>query len=247
MTYKKLVAVLVTSGVAVTALADGDMMMESNNAASAHQPPANPEGTMQTPMLRALTAQEFVNDATVGGMKEIQFSEAALNESKNAEVRAFASKMVADHTLANRKLERIARQEGLSCPSTNTFAADDPNWRNPLVENPASLKGEGAYLLMTNGPDLTDYEALHHLKELSGPEFDLTYVRNMVSDHINAVNEFEAASDNLSDPALRKFAKDTLPTLREHSQMAQKLENQLTGQTAEGDSGKPVTAAAGGM
>lgn len=235
---KKMILALVSSGAATVAFADDARLTNSNV-----------QNTMQTPLLKALTAQQFVNDAAIGGMKEVRLSRVALRDSQNANVRNFANKMIADHTLANHKLDQIARQEGLTCPATNTFAQDDPNWRNPMVENAATLKGEGAYLLMTNGPDVADYQAFQHLKRLSGHEFDLAYARDMVSDHINTVNEFEAASRNLSDPALRKFAADTLPALREHTQMAQKLENQIAGQTAESDSTKPAApvTASGGM
>ena len=236
--YKKMILALVSSGAATVALADDGALTSSNG-----------QSTLQTPMLKALTAQQFVNDAAIGGMKEVRLSHLALRDSQNADVRNFANKMIADHTLANNKLEQIAQQEGLTCPATNTFAKDDPNWRNPMVENAATLKGEGAYLLMTNGPDVADYHAFQHLKGLSGHEFDLAYARDMVSDHINTVNEFEAASRDLPDPALRKFAADTLPTLREHSEMAQKLENRIAGQTAESDGTKPAApvTASGGM
>jgi putative membrane protein len=245
MMYKKIILAAVASGCATAALADGNLVA---NPQAGNGQPANQPGSMQTPMLKALTAQQFVDDAAIGGMKEVRLGKVALEQSQNAEVRNFANKMVADHTLANNKLRQLAAQEGLTCPATNTFAADDTNWRNPLVENPATLKGQGAYLLMTNGPDIADYQAFQHLKGLAGHEFDLAYARDMVTDHINAVNEFEAASRNLPDQALRKFAADTLPTLREHSQMAQRLENQLAGQTADiAQPGAPVTAKDGGM
>jgi len=251
MIYKKILLVMVSSGVATWALADpGDSAAGNSGRAPVGNPPvANQPGGTQTPMAPALTAQQFVDDAAIGGMKEIRLSKMALGQSKDPEVISFAHKMVTDHTMANRKLERIAQQEGLTCPATNTFAKNDPNWRNPLVENPPAIKGEGAHLLMAHNPDVEDYEAFLHLKGLSGHEFDVAYARDMVSDHIAAVNEFEAASRDLSDPALRKFAADTLPVLREHSQMAQQLENHLAGQTAEVDQaspGGPVTADAGG-
>lgn len=247
MMYKKVLSVVVLSGVARLALAGEGTMPADNNAG---QPAGNQPGSLQAAMLKNLTAQQFVNDAAIGGMKEIRLSKMVLGASKDAEVRTFATRMVTDHSMANRKLEQIARQEGLNCPATNTFAADDPNWRNPIVESSTTIKGQGAYLLMTNGPDVADYQALQRLKGLSGHEMDLAYARDMVSDHITTINEFEAASRNLSDPALRKFAADTLPTLREHSQMAQKLESQIVGQTAQSDDSKkldaPVTADAGG-
>jgi putative membrane protein len=189
------------------------------------------QGGMATPLLNPLTAQAFVNDAAIGGRKEIRLSQLALDRSQNAEVRNFATRMVKDHSAANNKLGTIARQEGLSCPATNTFAADDPVWRNPIVQNPESE--HGAYLLTKDVPDFADYQTVKHLESLSGRDFDVAYAQDMVNDHIATVNEFEAASHNLSNPSLRQFATDTLPTLRDHSQMAQNLQNELNGQTTE--------------
>jgi len=45
----------------------------------------------------------------------------------------------------------------------------------------------------------------------------------MAGDHIQAVSEFETASQKLSDPDLKNFATKTLPTLQKHSKMAQEL------------------------
>lgn len=220
-------ALLVASGMAAVALAD--------------------EGKMETPMLKSLTSQQFVTDAAIGGMKEICMSQLALTRSQNADIKHLAKRMVTDHAAVNNKLEIIANQEQLLFPETNTFAADDPMWKNPLVERPETAKD--GYLLATNMPNFVDYQDFKHLQRLSGREFDLAYAQAMVNDHINMVNVYAAASGNLPDPKLRKFAADTLPGLRMHSQMAQKLENQLASQTAaleNSEPGNPPVATASG-
>jgi len=198
-----------------------------------------------------LTPQQFVTDAAMGGMKEVRLSQLAFANSQNAEVRKFASRMVKDHSAANLKLAAIAQAKGLDFPPTNTFAADDPNWNNPMLTGSEQVKG--AYLLTTNLP-LAAYEDFRHLRSLSGKDFDRAYAGDMVMDHINTIIAFEAAKQGLSDPELRQFAAKTLPTLREHSQMAQKLAADITGaQTAGSDNPKgaapasPMTATAGGM
>jgi putative membrane protein len=87
-----------------------------------------------------------------------------------------------------------------------------------------------------------DYEDIKHLRGLMGGEFDMAYVKDVVNDHINLVNEYTAASENMPDPKMRRFAADTLPVVREHSRLAQKLEDQLAGQTAGPDNTKPATS-----
>ena len=206
----------VASGVAVMALADQDKL--------------------ETPMLKGLTPQQFVTDSATSGMKEIQMSQLASETSQNNDVRTLAARMVTDHNAINNKLEIIANQEHLAFPATNTFTSSDPLWDNPVVEHPASVKDD--YLLTTNLPNLVDYQEFKHLRGMMGREFDLAYVKAVVNDHINIINEFTAASENLTDPQLKKLAADTLPALREHSQMAQKLENQLASQTAGVDNQK---------
>ncbi len=200
--WKKIVLALGISSLAIPAFAD-------DNSPTNQPPPV-------------LTSQQFVSDAAVGGMKEVFLSEAALDESTNADIKSFANRMVKDHNAANKKLMKIAQNEGLSFPPTNTFSADDPNWSNPLITNPENVKGAEA-LTMTNFPYRTDYLDVKRLQSLNGDQFDQAYLSNMVSDHAQAVSEFETASQSLSDPKLKKFADKTLPTLQKHSKMAQEL------------------------
>ncbi|HTX22077.1 MAG TPA: DUF4142 domain-containing protein [Candidatus Aquilonibacter sp.] len=186
----------------------------------------------------ALTSQQFVSDAAVGGMKEVFLSEMALNESTNADIKRFAKRMVKDHSKANKKLMKIAEDEGLSFPPTNTFSADDPNWSYPLISNPDGLKGAEA-LTLTNLPYLSDYQDVKHLQSLTGDQFDQAYASDMVSDHTQAVSEFETASQNLSDPKLKKFADKTLPTLQEHFKMAQELDDKYNAPNGTSTTNQP--------
>jgi putative membrane protein len=170
----------------------------------------------------ALTSQQFVSDAMAGGMKEIFLSNLALEKSTNTDIKSFAKRMVKDHTAANMALMKIAEDKGLIFRPTNTFSSDDPNWSSPLISNPESLKG-AQLLTMTNLPYLADYQAVKRLQPLTGDQFDHAYLSDMASDHAQAVNEFEMASQSLSDPDLKRFATKTLPTLKKHSKMAQEL------------------------
>jgi putative membrane protein len=199
----KIVFMLGISSLALPALANEGM-------ADTNQPSA------------ALSCQQFVSDAAGGGMKEIVLSTKALENSTNSEIKSFARRMIKDHSAANEKLMKIAQEKGLAFPPTNMFAADDPNWNNPLITNPETIKG-AQLLTMTNFPNLADYQAVRHLQSLNGDQFDQAYVNDMAGDHAQAVSEFEMASQNLSDPDVKKFAAKTLPTLQKHSKMADEL------------------------
>ena len=61
------------------------------------------------------------------------------------------------------------------------------------------------------------------LAQLNGPALDKAYMEAMVKDHAAAVTEFQTASQQLADADLRAWAAKTLPTLRQHHQMAQEI------------------------
>lgn len=58
-----------------------------------------------------------------------------------------------------------------------------------------------------------------HLDELakqSGNDFDKAYIEMMESDHKGDIDEFKKAADNVGDPVIKAFAKNTVPTLQMH-------------------------------
>lgn len=62
-------------------------------------------------------------------------------------------------------------------------------------------------------------EHKHHVTDLQkrkGASFDKAYMSMMVQDHQKDVQEFEKASNNLSDGEVKAFATRTLPVLRSH-------------------------------
>ena len=60
----------------------------------------------------------------------------------------------------------------------------------------------------------------NELSKMSGSEFDAAFMQCMVMDHEEAVKLFESASKNCDDKDLKAWAGNTLPTLKEHLEMA---------------------------
>lgn len=77
------------------------------------------------------------------------------------------------------------------------------------------------------------------LAKLSGAEFDREYMKAMVDDHQDAVNEVERKAENADNPEVRQWASKTLPTLRQHLEQArqiqEKLDQQGSGARKSGD------------
>ena len=59
------------------------------------------------------------------------------------------------------------------------------------------------------------------LSKLAGPAFDRAYMRAMVTDHRQDVNEFKMESKSGADADIKSWASNTLPTLETHLKMAQ--------------------------
>lgn len=67
-------------------------------------------------------------------------------------------------------------------------------------------------------------KALAKLESLSGSEFDKTYTKMMVKDHVEDIAEFENELKKGEDASVKAFAQSAIPTLRHHLTMANKLE-----------------------
>jgi putative membrane protein len=71
--------------------------------------------------------------------------------------------------------------------------------------------------------DAPHQKILDDLKAKSGKDFDQDYDQLQVKAHREAVALFEAYAKSGDDPELKKWAATTLPHLKEHLSMAEKL------------------------
>ena len=70
----------------------------------------------QTPAVANADAQQFVLAAASSDEFEIASSKTALQRSGSADVKAFAQKLIDDHTASSAKLAGIAKSQGLTVP-----------------------------------------------------------------------------------------------------------------------------------
>lgn len=61
------------------------------------------------------------------------------------------------------------------------------------------------------------------LSKLSGPAFDRAFLKQQVKDHESDVRAFKDEARNGTQPTVKTFANQTLPTLQEHLELAKNL------------------------
>lgn len=76
-------------------------------------------GTASTVALGAdaISAADFTKKAGEAGVAEVEMGKLGAAKASNADVKAFAQKMVADHTKANKELAAVAKAKGLEVPT----------------------------------------------------------------------------------------------------------------------------------
>jgi putative membrane protein len=94
---------------------------------------------------------------------------------------------------------------------------DDHSKANAELKQLASTKGVDLPTALEGKQKST----VERLSKLSGAQFDRQYMATMVSDHKEDVSKFRSESSKAKDPDVKQFAGKTLPTLKEHLQLAE--------------------------
>jgi putative membrane protein len=94
-----------------SATADPNNNKSESNANMVNSTPAmnSQTGTMNDP--------DFVTEAAVGGMAEVELGRLAANKAQNPEVKKFAQQMIADHTKSNNELKTLAGGKNMTLPT----------------------------------------------------------------------------------------------------------------------------------
>ena len=119
------------------------------------------------------------------------------------------------------KLGELASQKAASA-QVKEFGAmmvKDHGKANQELKDLAGKKG----LTLPAELDAKHQGMVDKFSKLSGEAFDKDYVSEMVSDHKKDVAEFEKASKSATDPDLKAWAGQTLPTLQTHLKHAEDL------------------------
>ena len=100
----------------------------------------------------------------------------------------------------------------------------DHSAANQKLEGIAKMKG----VELPQQLDAEHQQAMGRLSKMRGAEFDHAYMQDMVKDHNKDVNEFRKEAQSGKDPDVREFARQTLPILQQHDQLAKNVNGSLT-------------------
>jgi putative membrane protein len=116
---------------------------------------------------------------------------------------------------AQRGLDQAVKEFGQKMVTDHTAANDQ-------LKSLADSK----QLLLPDALSADENAALGRLESLNGIDFDKAYSQMMVKDHVEDISEFEKEVKKGQDPEVKSFAENTLPTLRHHLMLANRLGSQ---------------------
>jgi putative membrane protein len=107
---------LLSAGPALAQTAAPTTPMTPGAAAPSTMAPATAD-TTPAPADLSAADKRFIQKAAVGGMAEVQVAQLAEQKTQDPTVKAFAEKMIADHTPNNEQLIKLAESKGVTPPT----------------------------------------------------------------------------------------------------------------------------------
>src|ERR1700719_4033696 len=121
---------LITTRIAVAALAVGALCLATTSFAIDNYPPLKTGANAPAPNKSAAPAAKasklsgadktFMLNAAKGGMMEVEMGKMAAQNAQNADVKKFGNRMVTDHSKANGELMGLAKEEGVALPGAKS-------------------------------------------------------------------------------------------------------------------------------
>ncbi len=116
---------------------------------------------------------------------------------------------------------KLAAQHGLD-PAVKSFGAkmvSDHTAAGDMLKSLAASKQTP----LSDSVSPEEHAALGKLEGLNGTEFDKAYSQMMVKDHVTDISDFEKEAKKGEDADVKAYAEQTLPTLRHHLMLANRL------------------------
>jgi putative membrane protein len=145
---------------------------------------------------------------------------AAADAGLTAGDRDFVNKAAQGNTMEV-QAGKLASQRALD-PAVRSFAQQMVSDHSAANEKLKSLADQ-KQMPLAGDVSPAEHEELGKLEGLNGTEFDKAYSKLMVTDHTQDISEFEKALKKATDPDVKAYAQETLPTLRHHLMLANRL------------------------
>jgi putative membrane protein len=127
----------------------------------------------------------------------------------------------AEGGMAEVAMGNLAQQKAQS-PSVKEFGAQMVKDHSAANEKLKALAQSKNITLPAN-PSVADMEAKSKLQVLSGQSFDKSYIKGMIQDHEEDIDEFKQEAASGQDPDAKAFANAALPTLEAHLKKIQAI------------------------
>ncbi|QKG65341.1 DUF4142 domain-containing protein [Pseudomonas sp. B14-6] len=144
----------------------------------------------------AATSNDFVDNAAVGGIAEIETSRLALEKSSSADIKKFANMMITDHSKANDELAALAKKNDIEVPDETTLVKQ-------AKEKILDMRDESFDAAYANNQVKAHEDTIKLFEKQA----------NTVTD-----DKVKGATD------LKGFAQKMLPALEKHLEMAKELQ-----------------------
>jgi len=172
-----------------------------------------------------LTGVNSLPNTNAGNVNAANANTMGMNTGSNpTDAQGFATR-AAQGGMAEVELGRLASQKAQNA-EVKKFAQmmvqDHTNANTELK----SLAGKKNITLPT-ALDAEHKAVMDKLQGLTGAEFDKAYMDAMVEDHEKTVDLFQAQADDGDDADVKAFAAKTLPKIRQHLEMAEKINGNL--------------------
>jgi putative membrane protein len=172
-------------------------------------------------------AQSTPGSSTQSGASKSQQGGMSSGSAKLAgDERKFLEKAAMDG-VAEVEMGRVAASKA-SDAQVKQFAqrmVTDHSKANDELKQLASNKG----VQVPTSVDKKHQKEMDDLSKKDASKFDREYMEHMVKEHRKDVSEFEKQSRSAKDADVKAFASKTLPTLKEHLQMAQQIQAAVKG------------------
>jgi putative membrane protein len=164
--------------------------------------------------------------------EEIRLGQLAQRNASSPKIKQFAARLVKDHQAADQKVISVAKQIGVVLPAAQDKGRARGQWADTtdhqgMMRRDTAGQADSTYRQgypQNDRDGMKDHERVgEQLRSLRGAAFDTAFANAMVQGHERTINLLEMAQGQVQHEELRSLISSTLPTVREHLQIAQSL------------------------